>query len=882
MGILRRLGNLGRQNKLDAEYEAELTAHLEMRTADNISAGMSPEEARRKARLQFGNPGAVKERTAAVDTALGLRQLWREARYAVRTLVRSPGFSGMALGVITVCLGATTALFAVVRGVLLEPLPFRDPSQLVMVYEHFQGGSSGSAYSPVSPADYYEWRARTHGFEDMAAWRDWQFNLSGGHGELPEVVHAEAATWNLFSVLGVRPALGRAFSASEDRFGASRVAMLTWSLFESRFGGDAAIVGKQIHMDGNAWTVVGVLPKWYSYPGANVQLWVPYTSIASSGFLQHHADDQSLVVARLRPGVSLAAAMSEVKAVQYRIHMENLDQPVAPDVLSRPMLDDLVQDVRLPLLILLGAVACVLLIGCLNVANLLVARGAARQREMAIRGALGAGRLTLIRQQLAESMLLCLVGGALGVLLSVAVIRWLIHAWRNLPRAEEIHMDIRVLAFACVLILAAGLLAGLLPAILAARRSTFALLRDATRTVRGSASGTRLRSTLLTVEVAVTVVVLVAAGLLLKSFLRLRMTDVGATTENVLTMHYDLPESVYNTPAKVVRFTDALLERIPHLPGVVATGLGSVVPGAGDGDDDVFTIVEHPSLKPGEDLPAALTRVADPNYFHALGIPLLQGRVFTPQDRLKQANIVVISKQLAQEYFHGENPLGMHLRVPDWGASTTYEVVGVVADTLYQAGKAPKATIYAPVLAGQLDRDYTLVVRTASDPLALSLPVQKEIAEVDPEVPVTNALTMQQILGQSAETASFTATLVLAFAALSLILAAVGLFGVMSYMVAQRTTEIGVRIALGAGREEVLQLMMRDGLKPAVFGLTLGLGSSMGLARLIRSMLYATQPLDPMVFVLVASILLAAAAAACAAPAWRASRMDPMTALRTD
>lgn len=236
MGILRRLGNLGRQNRLDAEYEAELTAHLEMRTADNISAGMSPEEARRKARIQFGNPGAVKERTAAVDAALGLQQLWRDVRYAFRTLARSPGFSGMALGVIAVCLGATTALFAVVRGVLLEPLPFRDPSQLVMVYEHFQGGSPGSAYNQVSPADYYEWRARTHGFQDMAAWRDWQFNLSGGQGELPEVVHAEAASWNLFCVLGVHPALGRTFSESEDQFGASRVAMLTWSLYQRRFG----------------------------------------------------------------------------------------------------------------------------------------------------------------------------------------------------------------------------------------------------------------------------------------------------------------------------------------------------------------------------------------------------------------------------------------------------------------------------------------------------------------------------------------------------------------------------------------------------------------------------------------------------------------------
>ena len=734
----------------------------------------------------------------------------------------------------------------------------------------------------MSPADYYDWRARTHGFKDMAAWRDWQFNLSGGHGEIPEVLQAEAGTWNLFSVLGVRPALGRTFAENEDQFGANRVAMLTWGLFERRFGGDPKVIGKEIHMDGHAWTVVGVLPRWFAYPDSNVQLWVPYTSIASPGFLQHHDDDQSFVVARLRPGVSLAVAMSEVKAVQYRLHMEHLDEPVAGDAISRPMLDDVVENVRTPLLILLSAVGCMLLIGCLNVANLQVARGAARQREMAIRGALGAGRLTLMRQHLVESVLLCSMGGSLGVLMSVAVTRWLIHAWQNLPRAESIHTESGVLVFACGLVIAAGLLAGLLPATIAARKSTFGVLQDATRTVRGSASRTRLRRTLLTAEIAVTVVLLVAAGLLFKSFLQLRMTDVGATTNDVLTMHYDLPKFVYDTPAKVVNFSEALLERVRHLPGVVASGLGSVVPGAGYGDDDVFTIVEHSPLKPGQDMPEALTRAADSGYFHALEIPLLRGRLFTPQDRLKQANTVVISEQLAQEYFHGENPLGMQIKVPEWGNATNYEVVGVVGDTLYQPDKASKATIYVPVFAGQLDRDYTLIVRTASNPLAMSLPVQKEIAAFDPGLPVSKVLTMQQILGQSAETASFSATLVLAFAALSLLLAAVGLFGVLSYMAAQRTTEIGVRIALGAGREEVLRLMMSDGLRPAVVGLALGLAASAGLTQLIPSMLYATQPLDPTVFVLVAVTLFAAAALACAAPAWRASRMDPMAALRTE
>jgi predicted permease len=868
--------------KRGQDVERELQSDLDLEEEEQRERGVPAEEARHAARRAFGNPALISEQTRAVWSWNGLENLLRDLRIGVRTLFRSPGFSVLAVLVMALCLGATTALFSVVRGVLLEPLPFRDPSKLVMVYEHFRGSSSGSEYEQVSPADYYDWRSRTHGFEDIAALREWQFNLSGENGGMPEVVHAEAGTWNLFSVLGVRPALGRTFAENEDQAGASRVAMLTWSLYERRFGGDPGVLGKEIHMDGNSWTVVGVLPPWFTYPDANVQLWVPYTAIAAPGFLQHHQDRQSLVVARIRSEVSLAVAMSEVKAVQYQLHMEYLDEPVAGDVISRPMLDDLVRDVREPLLVLLGAVVCMLLIGCLNVANLLVARGASRQKEIAIRGALGAGRLTLIRQQLIESVLLCSAGGALGVLLSVGVIRWLVHAWRNLPRASAIHADGGVVAFACGLVIATGLLAGLLPATLVTRRSAFARLTDATRTVRGSASGSGLRKTLLTVEIAVTVALLVAGGLLFKSFLLLRLTDVGAATDNVLTLHYDLPQYQYDTPAKVVTFSEALLERVRHLPGLVAVGLGSVVPGAGYGDDDLFTIAERPPLNPREPMPNALTRVADPGYFHALDIPLLRGRVFTPQDRLKQANVVVISKQLAQEYFAGENPLGMHIKVQDWGSATNYEVVGVVGDTLYQAGKPSKATIYAPVLAGQLDRDYTLVLRTASNPLAIALPVQKEIAALDPGLPVSNVLTMQQVLGQSVQTASFSATLVLAFAALSLVLAAVGMFGVLSYMTAQRTGEIGVRMALGAERGQVLQLLLGDGLRPALYGLVLGLLVSAGAVQLIRSMLYGTRPIDPAVFAAVAVLLFVVAGLSCFVPAWRASGIDPMQALRSE
>lgn len=868
--------------KRDQDVERELQSDLDLEEEEQRERGLSAEEARYAAMRAFGNPILISEQTRAVWSWNELENLFRDLRISVRTLLRSPGFSILAVLVMALCLGATTALFSVVRGVLLEPLPFQDPNKLIMVYEHFDRSSAGSEYDQVSPADYYDWRSRTHGFKDIAALREWQFNLSGGHGEMPEVVHAEAGTWNLFSVLGVRPALGRTFAENEDQAGSSRVAMLTWNLYERRFGGDPGVLGKEIHMDGNSWMVVGVLPRWFAYPDTNVQLWVPYTSIAAPGFLQHHQDRQSLVVARMRSGVSLAVAMSEVNAAQHQLHMEHLDEPVAGDVISRPLLEDLVGDVREPLLVLLGAVGCVLLIGCLNVANLLVARGASRQREMSIRGALGAGRLTLIREHLAESVLLCSAGGALGVLLSVGVIRWLIHAWRNLPRAAAIHTDGGVVAFACGLVIAAGLLAGLLPAMWAAQRSGFASLTDATRTVRGSASGSGLRRTLLTVEIAVTVVLLVAGGLLFKSFLLLRLTDVGAASDNILTMHYDLPQFQYDTPAKVVTFSDALVERVRHLPGVVAVGVGSVVPGAGYGDDDVFTIAEHPLGIPGQAMPHALTRVADPGYFRALEIPLLRGRVFTPQDRLKQGNVVVISKQLAREYFPGEDPLGMHFKVHDWGDATSYRVVGVVGDTLYQVGKASQATIYAPVLAGQLDRDYTLVMRTASNPLAISLPAQKEIAALDPGLPVSNVLTMQQVLGQSVETASFSATLVLAFGALSLVLAAVGIFGVLSYMTTQRTGEIGVRMALGAERGQVMWLLLSDGLRPALYGLALGILVSVGAVQMIQAMLYGTRPLDPAVFAAVAVLLLGVAALSCLVPACRASAIDPMQALRSE
>jgi putative ABC transport system permease protein len=869
--------------KRDADLERELQSDLELEEEEQRERGLSPREARHAALRAFGNPTLIHEHTHAVWSWSWVEDLLRYLKISIRTLYRSPGFSLIAVLVMALCIGAATSLFTVARSVLLRPLPFRDQERLVTIYEHFRDPSMNAQqfnYNAVAPADYYDWRAQTHGFEDMAAWRYWQFNLTGEKGELPEIVSARGGSWNLFPLLGVQAAIGRTFTESEDRLDGT-AAMLTWSLFERRFGGDPSIVGRQIHLDSKPYTVVGVLPSWFTWPDAKVQIWVPYLSGLPAEIVNHHDYHFTRVVARLRPDVSLANALSQVSALQYQLHMQNLHAPVAEDVVSRTLSDDLGRDVKKPLMIMLWAAACMLLIGCLNVANLLVARSAARRKEIAIRSALGAQRLTLMRGQLVESLLISIAGGVTGALLSLAATRWLVGTWTNLPTAQGIHADGTVLAFACALVFATALLAGLLPAVSSTGKRTIAALQASSRSGAGSQSRTALRKTLLTVEIAATVVLLIAAGLLLKSFWRLRTTDVGCATSDVLTMGYGLPAQKYDSPARVNAFNEALLERVQALPGVRAAGLGSFVPGAGANEDDIFTIPEHPPIRPGAALPDALLRMASPGYFSTLQIPLVSGRFFTGDDRAGRPKTVIVSRQLAQQYFPGENPLGKHLHVVPYG-DADYQIVGLVADTLYQVGQPSRPAMYFPILDGTNRGGVTLAVRTASDPLAISIPIQKQIAALDPELPVSDVLTMQQIIAQSLGSASLSASLVLAFAVLSLVLASVGLYGVLSYLTTQRSQEIGIRMALGAERGQVMRLMLGDGLRPALYGLALGLAASAGAVFLIQSMLYGTQPLDPAIFAAVAATLLLTAALACLVPAWRASRIDPMQALRTE
>jgi predicted permease len=865
-----------------ARLNQELAFHLEQQMAENVSLGMNAEEARRQAMLRFGNPAVLNEETRSTWSGHWFESVWRDLRYGLRTLVRTPGFSLMAILVMALGIGATTSLFTLVRSVLLRPLPFREPDKLVMLYEHFRQQPE-SPYNVVAPADFRDWRAQTHGFQDMGAWRWWAGHISGEHGESPEVVVGAGGSWNLFSLLGVQPAFGRTFTPDEDRFGGNDVVLLSWSLFQSRFNGDRQIVGKAVQIDSKPYTVVGVLPAWFSYPDPTVRVWIPYTPTFMPEEFQpdHH---QSRVIARLKSSQSAEAAVKEVSALQYQIHMQNQGKPVAEDVILRPMIEDVTQDAKTPLIVLMCSVGCMLLIACLNVSNLLVARSAARRKEVAIRGALGGSRWKLVQEQMIESLLIAVAGGGVGWVLSISATRWLATHWRDLPRADAIRVDGPVLVFSIAVVLATALLAGLVPAISSTGKSLLGALQDSARSIGGSVSRAALRKVLLSAEIALTVVLLISAGLLFRSFINLRTSDLGCVTDNVLTVRFGLPVKRYDTPVKVLAFHEALMARVRSLPGVKAAGLISTAPGAGYEGDNVFTIPEHPAQGPSLELDA-LIRKADPGYFSTLKIPLLSGRVFNDQDKLGRTRHVIVSKKFVNQFFPGEDPVGKHVKIAFSGNTPEiYEIIGVVGDTVHEIGQPIKATIYRSILNGDpmLDSVATIVVRAAADPLSLALPIQKQVSDLDPEMPAYKVRTMQQIVGEATASRSFSVSLVLAFAVLSLTLAAVGLYGVLSFLVTQRSSEIGIRMALGAQRGEVLRLVLVDGMTPVGLGMIIGLAGGAAAGTLIKSLLYGTRPLDPAVFAAMIASLLITALIASAVPALRACRIEPTQALRME
>ena len=863
--------------KRDADLERELRSDLELEEEEQREGGVSEEEARHAALRAFGNPTLIREQTLAVWSWNWLESLVRDLRFGLRTLWRSPGFTVIAVVVMALGIGANVALFTVVRGVLLKPLPFHAPDRLVMLYEAGLHEDEMPRFNPVSGGMYAEWKEQNRSYSSLALAKEIRVGLSGSGGQLPEKLNSALISWDLLRTLGVQPALGRDFARSDDNPAANGTVLLSWGLWKRRFGGDPHILNTTIDLDAMRYSVIGVMPAWFDFPDPSTQLWTPVYHDRPEETMTSFSNHLFRVVGRLKPEVSASQGAADLRVISRRIHNAHLDNPfVFRSANSRSLLDHIVGDFKKPLYVLLEATFCLLLIACLNVANLLVARAEARRNELAIRTALGGGWLRLMRERMIECLVLSAAGGALGLLLAFAALAWLTHTRHDMSRVESIHIDGAVAAFTIGVIVLCALFSGLIAAFSTSDKRILSALHEGSRSVAGEGSRAMLRKVLLTVEVGLTVILLIGAGLLLKSYERLRSADMGCLTQNVITMHLGIPDARYATPASRANFYDTLLERVRALRGVDAAGFASVVPGQGQATDWAVTILEHPPLPQGNGM-TVLGRWADPKYFGAMGVPLIAGRTFDAGKRLDAANEVVISESFRKRYFPGEDPLDKHLRVRGRDAV----IVGIVGDTRYEIGEAPEPVQYLPLDAG-VEAVGTLVIRSSHDPEQFALPVQRIVSDMDPDLPVSDILTMKQLLGKSTLDQSFNTTLLVAFATLSLILAAVGLFGVMSYVAAQRTNEIGIRIALGAKREHVMRKMLLDGMWPAVVGLAVGSAASLEATRLMRDLLYEIKPVDPEVFAAVAATLLAAAVFACIVPAWRASRLDPMQALRAE
>jgi predicted permease len=874
---LRRF--LGRP-AVDAELAEELDAHLQHEVDDNLARGMSEAEAWRRARVKLGSMRRVRETMWERNSLEWFETGLRDLRYAVRTLLRTPGFTVTAVLMMALGIGANVALFTVVRSVLLKPLPFREPDRLIQLYEKSPDGRR--EYSYVAGGMYAAWKRAASSVEQMAIYGTDSINLSGSGGQLPEKIRYAECSWNLLPMLGVVPEVGRSFVEADDRREAPATTMLTHSLWMRRYAGDRGIVGKTILLDAKPYTVIGVLPAWFEYPDTRTQLWSPIYHEQSSQMMETVDNHNFFVVGRLRPGATLAQALSQVDTAEKQVRAIHPTPSTSSAASARTLLDGVVHDAKGTLYTLMGATSCVLLIACLNVANLLVARSASRRKETSVRAALGGSRWRLLREQVTESAVLAMGGGGLGLLVAWLGTEWLVQARPEMARAGAIHMDGVVLLFGLGVVVFCAVLAGLIPSLSFLRGPLLESLQDSSRATSAGHGRVRLRRALLAAEVGLTVVLLTCAGLLLKSYNHLRSTDLGSATQNVLTMRFALPDARYNTAAKVASFYEQLLPRLRSLPGVKAAGVVTSLPGQGYGGDARFTLAEHPDFAGGA-VQDAIVRGADPGYFIALQIPLVSGRFFEGRERLTDARSMIVSKSFARQYLGGEDPLGKHILIKDFqgGPSEGFEIVGVVGDTLWALTEQDTAMMYFPLYSGGW-QNASIGVRSDGDVTVLALPIQKVLAELDPDLPVSDVLTMEQSIGRSTGDASFTSSLVMAFAAIALVLAAVGLYGVLSYIVTQRTGEIGIRIALGAQRSTVLRLILSDGLRPAWIGLLLGLAGSGFAVQLIRSMLYGTRALDWVLFAEVGMLLVIVAGIACAIPAWKASRLDPMQALRME
>jgi len=867
--LVRKLNRRG----ADQELEEEIRTHLQMETQEQMNAGLAPDEARYAAQRNFGGVLLTREKSRDVWAFRSLEMFWQDLRFGVRMLLKNPGFTAVAILTLSLGIGANTAIFSIVNAVLLQPLPFNEAEQLLWIGGWERGKDKEKG---VTPADFLDYRQQSQSFAQLAASvsDSLPMNLSG-NGEA-ERLKGAMVTANYLDVFGVKPVLGRTFVAEEEQEGRDRVVVLSHGLWERHFGADPAIINQSITLDGRQLTVIGIMPSQFQYP-PGVEIWKPLGFSASSQSPFRSRELHFLrPIARLKPGVNMAQAQAEVESIAQQLEAQYPKTNTNQSLFLMPLQERIVGNIRLTLFVLLGAVSCVLLIACANVANLLLARAASRQKEIAVRSALGAGRGRIVRQLLTESLMLALLGGVGGVLLAKWGINLLVALSATyIPRVDEIRMNTMVLGVTLAVTLLTGLLFGLAPALQSARLELTQALKEGSKGADGGVQRHRTLKLLVAGEVALAVVLLIGAGLLVNSFIRLQQVSPGFDEKNLLTVRIDLPNP-YAQPEKKAQFFEQLQQRVAALPGVEAVGMITELPLARQSADLPFKI-ERGAIKDSSQTGHADLRNANHDYFRAMRIPLLQGRNFTEADVRQNARVVIISDIFAQRFFASEDPVGKRLYV-EVISKEPYEIIGIVGDVRHRGLDIElRQTMYFP----SLKIGYTnLVIRTTTDPASLTAAVRKEVAAIEPNQPVANVKTMEQWVSESVAQPRFRTLLLGIFSAVALTLAAVGIYGVMAYSVTQRTHEIGIRMALGAGRWDVLRLVVGQGMLLVLIGIVVGLGGALVLTRMMSTLLFGVSATDPSTFILIMLLLLITALLACYIPARRATKVDPLIALR--
>ncbi len=870
---------------VDTDVDRELRFHIDSRIEELLAQGMTRDEAHAAALREFGDVDAVRrvllrmdaDQRAETQRAERFDELRQDAGFALRTLRTQPGFAAAAVLTLALGIGATTAIFSVVSAVLLDALPFSEPDRLVRVWS--AEPVRGTTQAAVSIPDFADWRDENTVFESMAGYSSLASGvILTGYGE-PTRLSTAWVSEDFFRTLGMRMRHGRAILPDEHVPGANRVVVISHRVWRDRFGGDPSVVGRSVLLNDEPFTVVGVADPTARFPSDETQAWAPLNLVPETSIPRFRFVRWINVLGRLDAGVTIERARREMELIAARLAREYPDANASyTSATVRPLRDFLVGDVRKALLVLFGAVVLVLLIAVANVANLMLARATARAREIAVRSALGAGRGRIIRQLLTESAILALLAGALGIAIAwagVDVLLALSGDW--VPSAAEVRVDGMVLGFALVASLAAGLGFGIVPALRSASPNLAGSLREGGRGGTSGGAGHRLRTMLVAAEVALAVTLVVGAGLMTRSFARLVAVDPGFATEDVLVARFTIPNFRYPTRQQYLPLYDRLIERVREVPGVVSAGAIKEIPLRGTGEFISYRAVGHPEPRPGEEPRAYVQPVSD-GYFPTMRIPLLAGRDIMPQDTVAANFGVILSESLAKRWWPGGSAVGEQIRFG--GGDAAIRVIGVVGDVRANGlATEPTETVYVPIrLMPRVP--VSLVVRTTGDPALLLPAVREAIHSVDAALPLDELTPVRAIVAGDAAAARFLATLLIVFAAIAVLLAAIGLYGLVSYVVAQRTQEIGVRMALGAQRAAVVRLMLWRGMAPVVAGLVLGIAGAFALRGVLAGLLYGISPADPGTYVAVAAALATVGLVASWLPARRAAKVEPVQALR--